>query len=216
MDTDGKILSDTQSCYLIGYSFGLISAEEAKPHLVRKLKEDDGHLTSGFLGIKFLLPTLCQLGLAADAYRLMTYRGFPGWGYSVVHGATTIWEHWDSYTTHSGIRPGMNSFNHYSLGSCTEWMYEYCLGIRPHFDAPGFRKVTFRPYPDPTGAITWARGHYDTDFGRIEAAWEAKDGIVTYTVTVPSQIDYGFDFVGMQQLGHEISGDTHIFKLRHI
>ena len=189
MDPTGKVVSDTQSCYLMGYSFGLVTAEEARENLRRKLVEDDGHLTSGFLGIKFLLPVLCELGLTEDAYRILTYRDFPGWCYSVRHGATTIWEHWDSYTVENGIRPGMNSFNHYSLGSCTEWMYEYCLGIHPHFEKPGFRKVTLRPFPDPTGAITWAKGHYDTDFGRIEASWEAENGLVTYKVTVPEAID---------------------------
>jgi alpha-L-rhamnosidase len=27
---------------------------------------------------------------------------FPGWGYSIVNGATTIWERWDSYTEKDG------------------------------------------------------------------------------------------------------------------
>ncbi len=39
-------------------------------------------------------------------------REFPGRGYSVMNGATTIWEHWNSYTEKNGIRKGMNSFNH--------------------------------------------------------------------------------------------------------
>jgi len=214
LNEDGTIFSDTQSAYLISYAFGIISAEEARPQLVRKLQEDNGHLTSGFLGVKFILPVLCELGLTAEAYKVLTYREFPGWCYSVIHGSTTIWEHWDSYTTHKGIRPGMNSFNHYSLGSCTEWMYEYCLGIQPHFDAPGFRKVTFQPFPDPTGAITWAKGHYDTDFGRIEAAWKAENGVITYTVTVPEEIDCDFRFAGMEQISYEKSGNTHTFLLK--
>ena len=213
LDAQGRILSDTQSCYLLAYSFGVINAEEARANMIRKLQEDDGHLTSGFLGIKFLLPVLCELGMAADAYRILTYRDFPGWCYSVRHGATTIWEHWDSYTVENGIRPGMNSFNHYSLGSCTEWMYEYCLGIRPHFDAPGFRKVTFRPYFDPTGAITWAKGHYDTDYGRIEADWSAQDAQFTYRVTVPETIEYAFDFGSLVPISHTQDGNTHVFVL---
>jgi alpha-L-rhamnosidase len=107
----------------------------------------------------------------------------------------------------------MSSFNHYSLGSCTEWMYEYCLGIKPHFDAPGFRKVTFRPYFDPTGAITWAKGHYDTDFGRIEVDWSAQDAQFIYRVTVPETIDYHFDFGALTQLSHTQTENTHVFVL---
>jgi alpha-L-rhamnosidase len=35
MDGEGKILSDTQSAYVISYSFGIISKEEARKNLVR-------------------------------------------------------------------------------------------------------------------------------------------------------------------------------------
>ena len=119
-----------------------------------------------------------------------------------------------SFTVEKGIRPGMNSFNHYSLGSCTEWMYEYCLGIHPHFEAPGFRKVTFRPFPDPTGAITWAKGHYDTDFGRIEAAWEANGKQVAYRVTVPAAIENHFDFGAMTVVSETRNGNEYEFVLQ--
>ena len=213
MDETGKITSDTQSCYLIAYSFGIITAQEAKPHLIRKLQEDDGHLTSGFLGIKFLLPTLCQLGLQDDAYRILCSREYPGWGYSVMNGATTIWEHWDSYTEEKGILPGMNSFNHYSLGSCVEWMYEYCLGIRSDFENPGFSKLTLQPYMDRTGKITWAKGHYDTRYGTVEVDWKVEKGVYTYTATVPEAIDLAFDFGDLHILEQTHTGNTHRFTL---
>lgn len=211
---DGKILSDTQSCYLISYSFGIITAEEAKPQLIRKLREDKGHLTSGFLGTKFLLPTLCKLGMTEEAYRLMTSTEYPGWGYTVLQGATTIWERWNSYTVDKGIVSGMNSFNHYAFGACTEWMYEYCLGIHPDFENPGFRKVVFRPYLDRSGRITSAQGHHDTDFGTISVAWEKTEDSFRYVVTVPETIDYSFDFPDMTICSHEQSNETHTFYLK--
>jgi len=52
------------------------------------------------------LPTLCDIGHSDIAYHLITNREYPGWGYSVVNGATTIWEHWDSYTESDGIKKG--------------------------------------------------------------------------------------------------------------
>ena len=214
MDQEGKIFSDTQTCYIVAYKFGIITADEARTNMIRKLQEDNGKLTSGFLGIKFLLPSLCELGLRDEAYRIMCSTEFPGWGYSVKQGATTIWERWNGYTEENGIMGGMNSFNHYSFGSCTEWMYEYCLGITPYFEKPGFQKVTFRPYLDLSGKITSAEGHYDSDFGTIRVDWVAEDGIYTYTVTVPEAIEYDFDFPGMVQLSHTQEGETHTFKLK--
>ena len=119
---------------------------------------------------------------------MITSTEYPSWGYSIVNGATTIWERWDSYTEAEGIKTGMNSFNHYSLGSCTEWMYEYCLGIRPDISKPGVQKVKFAPCFDRTGKITSAEGYYDSDFGRIQARWEQNADTFTYVATVPQEI----------------------------
>lgn len=52
-------------------------------------------------------------------------------GYMLKNGATTVWERWNGYTKEHGFEdPEMNSFNHYSLGSCVEWLYSYVLGIK--------------------------------------------------------------------------------------
>ena len=213
IDEDGKILSDTQSAYVIAYSFGIIDINEARENLVRKFEEDEGKLTTGFLGIKFLLPTLCDIGSSDIAYSLITNKEYPGWGYSIMNGATTIWEHWDSYTEENGIKKGMNSFNHYSLGSCTEWMYEYCLGIRPDIKNPGCKKVEFKPYFDHTGKVTWAKGHYDTDYGRISAEWKREDDRISYIVSVPKEIECSFEFSGMEIINNTNKNGEYHFNL---
>ena len=134
------------------------------------------------------------------AYKLITDRDYPGWGFSIVNGATTIWEHRDSFTYEHGIRKGMNSFNHYSFGSCTVWMFEYCLGIQPDEEHPGCRKVNFSPYMDRTGKINFAKGHYDTDFGRINVSWERSGDVYNYCVQLPADIEFAFHFPNMQIL----------------
>ena len=215
IDAQGRILSDTQSAYVIAYSFGLISLEETRDNLVRKFEQDDdGKLTTGFLGVRFLLPALCDIGRSDIAYRLITSTEYPGWGYSIVNGATTIWERWNSYTEAEGIQKGMNSFNHYSLGSCTEWMYEYCLGIRPDIVKPGVQKVKFAPCFDRTGKITSAEGHYDSDFGRIRVRWEKTADAFTYTVSAPREIETEFDFGAMKLLRQTTQNGEYSFCLQ--
>jgi len=207
---EGRLTSDTQSAYLLSYQFGLLTKEETKSNLLRTLAEATNKLTTGFLGVKYLLPTLCELGECDLAYALITNREYPGWGYSVMNGATTIWEHWDSYTVENGIRGGMNSFNHYSLGSCTEWMYAYCLGIRPDPSDPGFRtKMLMRPYFDRTQRITFACGYYTIPAGRVSVEWERKpDGCYLYHADVPACIEVDFSFEGMKILS-KIAKDGH-------
>ncbi|MBE7053027.1 MAG: alpha-L-rhamnosidase [Ruminococcaceae bacterium] len=213
VDAEGKIFSDTQSAYVIAYSFGIIDKETARKHLARKFEEDNGKLTTGFLGIRFLLPALCEVGLRDIAYQLITSKEFPGWGYSVVNGATTIWERWDSYTEKDGIKKGMNSFNHYSLGSCTEWMYAYCLGICPSFDKPGCKKVRFAPYFDVSGKITSANGYYDTKYGRITVEWKKTDKCYIYEVSIPMEIECEYEFPKMKVVNSSSKNGTYYFEL---
>lgn len=214
VDADGKITSDTQSCYVIAYKFGFITKESARKQLERKFREDDGKLTCGFLGVRFLLPTLCDVGLSEIAYRLITSDEYPGWGYSVVNGATTIWEHWDSFTVENGIRDGMNSFNHYSFGSCTEWMYEYVLGIRSHLEKPGFEKISFVPYFCHDGSITSANGYYVCVRGRIDVEWKREGDEFLYRVTAPEGAEINFEFPEMKVLSEESNGNTYLFRLK--
>ena len=208
---DGKLSSDTQSAYVLAYKSGLIEKCEAKENLSRRIAENNGHLSCGFLGIRFLLPALCDLGLQDIAYDILTQKTFPGWGYSVVSGATTIWEHWDSNSKEN--LKGMNSFNHYSLGSCVEWMYEYCLGITVSEDTAGFDKVKIKPYLDSSGKITSADGWYETDKGKISISWKKLGDGFVYEIELPQEIRAEFDFNGLKIQKQESVGKKMRFEL---
>ena len=101
----------------------------AAERLVENIERHDFHLTTGFVGVGLLCPVLSEVGYRDVAHRLLRNETFPSWGYSIRHGATTIWERWDGWTEHDGFQtPMMNSFNHYSLGSVGQWLYEYVGG----------------------------------------------------------------------------------------
>lgn len=183
---DGTMRGDTQCAYLLAAAFGLAEPEEIRAPLLRAVHRRGNHLSTGFVGVKFLLPVLCDLGETDLAYELITKTSYPSWGYSVVNGATTIWERWNSYTKEDGFGDvGMNSFNHYSLGSCVEWLYGYVLGIRPSEEAPGFQAPVLRPCVDFSGRITGAQGAYTGTAGRIEVSWKVRDGVCTYEARFP-------------------------------
>ena len=198
---DGKLISDTQSAYVMAYKSGLISEDETKDNLSQRITENNGHLTCGFLGIRFLLPALCDLGMQNIAYDILVQKSFPGWGYSVVNGATTIWEHWDSNSKEN--LKEMNSFNHYSLGSCVEWLYEYCLGIVVSEKTAGFEKIKIRPYIDISGRITSASGWYQTKNGRVSVSWKNTGDIFIYEIELPDKTEAEFVFNGLKIQGKE-------------
>lgn len=188
LDTDGRIKGDTQSCYLMGLKFDLLPEEKrerAVRYLLDDIKAKDWHLSTGFVGVSYLLPILTQTGHIDTAYRLLLQDTFPSWLYSIKHGATTIWERWDGWTEDKGFQdPGMNSFNHYSLGSVGEWLYATVAGIDLDPSQPGYRHLIIHPIPG--GGITWAKGSLMTVYGLVATDWKLKDGKLTLNVTVPA------------------------------
>jgi alpha-L-rhamnosidase len=191
---DGRILSrdgkagDTQSCYLLALRFDLLP-EAMRPlavqHLVNDIVEKrKGHLSTGFVGVSYLNPTLTQVGHTDLAYRLLLNKTFPSWGYSIQQGATTIWERWDGWTVEKGFQdPGMNSFNHYALGSVGEWLYDTVAGIDLEPERPGYKHIALRPRPG--GGLTSAKAAYDSLYGKIVSEWKYAGGRWVWKVTVP-------------------------------
>ena len=127
---------------------------------------------------------LTEAGYADVAYRLLLNETFPSWGYSIRHGATTIWERWDGWTEEHGFQtPMMNSFNHYSLGSVAQWLYEYVAGIRPA--KPGYEHVLIAPEPGP---LEWARATYRSVRGPITSAWRQDGDVFRLDVEIPANV----------------------------
>src|SRR5262249_18039279 len=118
---NGRIRGNTQTCYVLALAFDLVQGEKAKQalqYLIEDIKSRDWHLSTGFIGSKDLMLVLSKMGRRDVAYRLLHNDTFPSWGFSIKHGATSIWERWDGWTPDKGFQdPGMNSFAHYSFGA---------------------------------------------------------------------------------------------------
>jgi alpha-L-rhamnosidase len=187
---DGRVASGTQTAYALALYLQLLPEELREPaaaRLVQAIAAADWHLTTGFVGVGYLLPALCTHGHTDAAYRLLEQDGLPSWRYMVDHGATTIWERWDAWTTEHGFQsPLMNSFNHYALGSVGEWLYRFILGIELAPGAAGFDRLMIRPYPG--GALSHAAGSYHSVRGPITSGWERSGGRLTLRVSLPPNV----------------------------
>ncbi len=194
-------LIDTQTSYVLPLAFDIYQPEykeRAIDNLVatitRENKADNGtlcppySLMTGFIGTAWVNKALSDNGHTNVAYRLLQQTTYPSWLYPVEQGATTIWERLNSYTHTNGFggNNGMNSFNHYSFGAVGAWMYNYSLGIERDQRAPGFKHFMLHPEPDPTGQMTFAKGHYESMYGRIESSWERKENSCHYRFVVPA------------------------------
>lgn len=54
------------------------------------------HITTGIIGATHLLATLSELGRTDLAFEIVSQKTFPGWGYMIENGATSLWEHWQN------------------------------------------------------------------------------------------------------------------------
>ena len=185
---DGRIKGDTQCDYAMALRFELLPGDlraKAVQYLTDDIAAKGNHLSTGFVGVSYLLPVLTAGGRLDTAYTLLMQDTFPSWLFSVKQGATTIWERWDGWTPDKGFQnAAMNSFNHYSLGSCGEWLYDTVAGIGWDEAAPGYKKLLL--HPQPGGSLTSVTASLRTMHGQVNSAWTVNGDTFTYDVTIPA------------------------------
>ena len=168
------------------------SAEEQKvfANIVDKtVGEFGGHVSTGVVGIQYLMRTLTDYGRGDLALRIATDTTYPSWGYMVKKGATTIWELWngdigdrDRSGANGQFLAAMNSGNHVMLlGDLIIWYYEYLGGIRPlDIDHKG---ITLKPYP--IEGLNRVDCTYRSVSGLIESKWKRKGDRFEWNIVIP-------------------------------
>jgi alpha-L-rhamnosidase len=143
-------------------------------NLVAAVDKANGHIDTGILGTKYLLNALLENGRADVAYRIVSQKDLPSWGWWLEQGATTLWENWN----------GAESRNHIMFGDISAWFYKALAGINPDPAMPAFKHFIIKP--NIVGGLTSAQASYDSVRGRIASDWKAKDGHFDLTVTIPA------------------------------
>lgn len=145
--------------------------------LIGAIVEDyDYHFDTGVLGTRYIFDALTENGFPEIIYRMVKQKSFPGYGYMIQEGATTLWERWEKLEG-----GGMNSHNHIMLGSVDAWFYKTLAGITSI--QPGWKKVRIKPYiPDD---MDYASGSTTTILGIIYSSWEKLNNKIKMTIKVP-------------------------------
>ena len=212
LQPDGGLKGDTQAGYALALWLDLIPLDTVKKSfakLVQTIERRNGALTTGFHSTYPLMHVLTKMGRIDLAYKLLLNREFPSWGYTIDNGATTIWERWDGYVKGRGFQdPGMNSFNHWALGSVGQWMMESLVGISAA--QPGFKVIEFSPRPGP--GVEWAKASYRSHAGTIYSEWKKRSDGVWFKFIVPpgalAKVDLGANSDRVKIL----AGEEHVQK----
>ena len=138
----------------------------------------NSHFTTGIFGTKYILEALSQAGYANKVYDIIKSRIFPGWGFMIDKGATTIWETWkESDNTYSNCHP--------MFGTVSEWFYRWIGGIRELPEFPGFKKFILAPFIPKD--LIHVNCSYKTPYGVITSNWKKKaEGTIRFDLEIPS------------------------------
>jgi alpha-L-rhamnosidase len=170
----------SQTSQVLALAFGLVPAgaeSSVRAALLRSVVDDqDYHLDTGIVGTRYLLDVLTEGGCGQAAFRVAAQTSYPGWGYMIREGATTLWERWENMAG-----GGMNSHNHIMLGSVDAWFYRALAGLRCL--GPGWSRVEIRPFV-PAG-LRWVRAEFETVRGKLRSAWSRESGVFRLRVEIP-------------------------------
>lgn len=176
---------ETQTGYVLALHMNLLDGNLRKlagQRLADRIASNHGRLGTGFLGTPYLLAALADTGHLDVAYHLLFNKEYPSWGYLVEHGATTMWERWNSDQMRDD--PGMNSYNHYAYGAVADWIYGYAAGIDATPSDPGFH--TIRLHPQFNRALGSLDFSYDSRYGTIHSVWSVDASGAEWNLTIPA------------------------------
>lgn len=180
----GQYDNGTQTSCVLPLAFDL-APEDMRArifdHLVRKITgESNGHIGTGLIGGQYLMRVLSDFGRPDLAWTIATQPDYPGWGYMVSQGATTIWELWNGNTAD----PAMNSGNHVMLvGDLVTWFYEYLAGIQADPEQPGFKHIVMKP--QPVGDLRYVRARHVSPYGEISSEWRRQGKSFDWLINLP-------------------------------
>lgn len=171
---DGSQMANAFPLYL-----GLVP-EEYEYDVLKNLVHDievmnNGHLTTGVLGSKYMIDALVKFGRADVAYSLATQTGYPSWS-DMVEKYTTMCEFWTLKQSH----------NHVMTGSIDAFFYNTLAGIKLNDNYPGCERITIKPFiPD---SLSYAKAQIETILGKVSVYWNKEDEGIIFKIEIPANM----------------------------
>ncbi len=176
-----------------------IVPDQYKSEVLKNLVDDilhknNGHLTTGVLGSKYMIDALCQEGRADVAYLLATQTGYPSWS-DMVEKYTTMSEFWTLKQSH----------NHVMTGSIDAFFYKTLAGINPDEKYPGCERMTIKPYiPE---SLPFVKASVETIKGSVGVEWEQNKSELKLNIEIPVGMAANVFVPVNKELGQSVAKD---------
>ncbi|KAJ6468493.1 bacterial alpha-L-rhamnosidase-domain-containing protein [Mycena vitilis] len=175
-----------QSHNLLALAFNLTpnstTAQVVADSVAADVASRGGHLNTGALSTKQILPVLTAHGHSDTALLVAQQTTYPSWGYWIENGATTMWEHWLLTA---------RSHDHMFLGTFEDWFYKNVLGMQS--TSVAFQTVSIAPAF--TASLISASGWMLTPFGNLTVAWSSASGALSLDINVPVGVTATVSFI---------------------
>ena len=155
------------------------------------------HNTSGNQGYRHFFYSMCDAGYAEMMLKVLKNPEYPGWGYMLANGATTIWERWEKT-----MQLEMHSFDHPMFASFDGIFYNYLAGIQIDENAFGCDSITVRPALETS--LQFVDCGFETVRGKISVNWKKVGDRAKITIEIPPTVKARFDFDGCLQDGAKV------------
>jgi len=128
---------------------------------------------TGIFATPLTIKVLTDHGREDIAYKMLTNCTYPGYGYMIAKGATTLWENWNGQASH----------NHPMFGSVSAWFYKTLAGINIDCRYPGFERIVFKPCF--LEELDWAKASMNTIRGKVFIGWKRVGNDLKVILEIP-------------------------------
>lgn len=171
--------SDAQGSYALAIHFKLLDEPlqaKAVKRLAYLIKENGGHLTTGFWSSIEMLLALSDHDQHQTASLVANTKTQPSWGYMLEAGGTTFWESFDADKRNL-------SLNHWTYSSIGEWLWRNAAGLKVDENNPGYKHFFVEPKPE--GPNDFCKSEYESINGTIKIDWKLLSGRFSINLTIP-------------------------------
>ncbi len=175
--------NNTATANVLPLAFGMVPekySQAVADNLIKTIVEtNNGHISTGVIGVNWLMRLLSEIGRGDVAAMLATNTTYPSYGYEISKGATTIWELWNGDTADWR----MNSNNHVMmLGDLLNWYYQDLAGFNPA--KPGYKEILLKP-DFSIQQLDSVSATYNTPYGVLEGSWVKTPMHIKWNIVIP-------------------------------
>ena len=170
-----------QTAQAMAIYYGLFEPAERRQALdvlLALIDENGGSFDCGIYGLRVIFHVLSRFGHSDLAFRMITKPDYPSYGYTIAHGATTLWE------LMSPIEYVQSSCDHHFFGDVASWFIQHPAGIRLNPFGEDVNEVQIAP--SFVSALDHVSASLEAPAGTVYTSWHRDGEDILLDVTIPA------------------------------